>query len=111
MRVQLPPPPTTPEEEGAMSEGAPKSAVLDEMDIAVARRKVVGGGDVAAIVGVHPYKTAHDVWLEKLGLAVIEENEAMYWGKVLEPVILAEYERREGDTPSANGWARTSTPS
>lgn len=78
-----------------MSVDAPKSAVLEEIDIKVARRKVVGGGDVAAIVGVHPYRTAHDVWMEKLGLQVVEENEAMYWGKVFEPAILDEYARRE----------------
>lgn len=79
-----------------MPEPVAKSAVLDEVDIKTVRRKVVGGGDVAAIVGVHPYKTAHDVWLQKLGLQVVEENEAMYWGKVLEPIVLTEYERREG---------------
>lgn len=66
---------------------------IDDRDVS---RKVVGGGDVAAIVGVHPYKTGHDVWLEKLGLSERVENEAMYWGKKLEPVILDEYQRREG---------------
>lgn len=78
--------------------GMPTSNTLKDVDMTTVRRRVIGGSDVAAIVGVHPYRTQHDVWLEKMGLQVVEENEAMYWGKVLEPIVLAEYERREGVT-------------
>lgn len=74
----------------------PHSAVLDEVDIRVARRKGIGGSDVAAVLGVHPYRTAHDVWLEKFALVERELGEAALWGRVVEPAILDEYARREG---------------
>ena len=31
------------------------------------RRKGIGGSDAAAVLGVSPYKTARDVYFEKLG--------------------------------------------
>lgn len=53
--------------------------------------------DVAAIVGVHPYKSAVDVWSDKLGLsAPFEGNDRTKWGVILEPVIRADYEERKG---------------
>lgn len=61
------------------------------------RRKGVGGSDVAAILGLSKFRTAYDVWLEKTGQAAPqEENEAMYWGTVLEDVVASEYSRRSG---------------
>jgi predicted phage-related endonuclease len=33
----------------------------------VLRRKGIGGSDVSAILGINPWKTAMDVWLEKTG--------------------------------------------
>ena len=60
------------------------------------RSKGLGGTDIAAICGVHPYRTALDVYLDKRGLAEpVAENEAMKWGTTLEPVIAAEYAERE----------------
>ncbi len=48
----------------------------------------VGGTDAAAIVGVHPYKSYVQAYLQKLGqLPEIEDNERMYWGRKLEPMV------------------------
>ena len=54
------------------------------------RRLGLGGTDVAAVVGLNPYRTAWDVWAEKVGLVEPPELDhvpAVRWGKVLEPTI------------------------
>ena len=61
------------------------------------RRKGVGGSDVAAILGLSKWSTAYDVWQSKLGLAPpITDNDAMKWGRLLEPVIRQQYASRTG---------------
>lgn len=61
------------------------------------RRTGIGGSDVAAIMGVSPWRTPLQVYEEKVGLAdEQEESEAMRWGRVLEPVVVAEFARRQG---------------
>lgn len=55
----------------------------------------LGSSDAAAICGLNPYRTKHQVFLEKIGAAApVEENEAMRWGNLLEPVIAEEFARR-----------------
>ncbi len=57
-----------------------------------ARRKGVGGTDVAAILGLSPWKTPLDVYNDKLGLADDSpETLPMRMGKFLEPQIAREY--------------------
>lgn len=61
------------------------------------RRLGIGGSDVAAILGMSPYKTAHHVWLEKTGRIEPEDlsrNEKVHFGNVLEDVVAQEYTRR-----------------
>ncbi|MCE5309658.1 MAG: YqaJ viral recombinase family protein [Acidobacteriales bacterium] len=63
------------------------------------RAKGLGGSDIAAIVGLSPYKTPWDVFAEKTGLLdqVVEEtNERLKWGKLLEQAIAAGYSERTG---------------
>ncbi|MCI0719887.1 MAG: YqaJ viral recombinase family protein, partial [Acidobacteria bacterium] len=63
------------------------------------RRKGIGSSDAAAILGVHPYKSAYTVWAEKTGLIVEDTEqigEAALWGNVLEPVIAQQYSLRTG---------------
>lgn len=58
-----------------------------------ARRGGIGGSDVAAIMGVSKWRTPLDVYLEKIGESAGQpENEAMRWGKRLEPVVIAAFE-------------------
>lgn len=53
------------------------------------RQKGIGGSDVGAILGVNPYKTAYDVWQEKIAPEPIqiEDNEAMKAGRMLEDAV------------------------
>jgi len=61
------------------------------------RRKGIGGSDAAAICGLSPYRTPLQVWQDKRGLSgVIPENEAMEWGKRLEPIIRQKYSDTTG---------------
>lgn len=55
------------------------------------RKKGIGGSDVAAILGVSKFKTAVDVYFDKVGESMDEQNDAMQWGSILEPVILGHY--------------------
>lgn len=53
-----------------------------------ARRKGIGGSDAAAIVGLDRYKSAFDVYADKLGLKPEEpDNEAMRQGRDLEAYV------------------------
>lgn len=61
------------------------------------RRRGIGGTDAAAILGVHPWKTAFEVWLEKTGRVTdAEQSKAMKWGLLLEDTVAQEYTRRTG---------------
>ncbi|MDD3655002.1 MAG: YqaJ viral recombinase family protein [Desulfotomaculaceae bacterium] len=62
------------------------------------RRQGIGGSDAAAILGLNPWKTPMDVWLEKTGEFTRndEQNEKMYWGNVLEDVVAREFMARTG---------------
>lgn len=52
------------------------------------RRRGIGGSDIAAIMGLSPYKTAYRVYQEKRKeVEDWEGNEATDWGKRLEPAL------------------------
>jgi len=57
----------------------------------------IGGSDAPAILGLSPWRTPLDVYMEKIGeRPAIEDTPAMYWGRVLEDVLADEYARRTG---------------
>ncbi len=60
------------------------------------RRGGVGGSDIAALAGVHPYKTALDVWLEKQAGVSSASSARMKLGSMLEGPILELYEKQRG---------------
>ena len=53
------------------------------------RQKGLGGSDIAPILGISKWSSTIDIWLSKTNQKYDEvvENEAMTWGKILEPVI------------------------
>lgn len=52
------------------------------------RRTGIGGSDVAAILGMSPWRSPLDVYLDKIGEASEQpDSPAMLWGRALEPVI------------------------
>jgi putative phage-type endonuclease len=56
-----------------------------------ARRQGVGGSDIGAILGLNPFRTALDVYREKLGEDLFAGNERTRWGDLLEDVIATRY--------------------
>lgn len=61
------------------------------------RRKGIGGSDAAAIVGLNPYRSAFDVYAEKLGIKPEEpDNEAMRQGRDLEDYVAQRFEEATG---------------
>lgn len=81
----------------------------------------LGSGDIAAVLGVHPTRTALDVYMAKRGLVEeTPEDARMHWGKRLEGAILEEYRERHripadkwlspcGTMAGAQAWI-TATP-
>lgn len=63
-----------------------------------ARKRGIGGSDAAAALGMSPWKTQLELYLEKRGelMAPDIDSEAMLWGRVLEPVIRQQYAERTG---------------
>ena len=67
------------------------------------RKGGIGSSDAAAAVGLHPYKSPLQLWMEKTGrehlLPQVDPDDAtspMYWGTLLEPIVAAHYTRRTG---------------
>jgi putative phage-type endonuclease len=61
------------------------------------RKKGIGSSEIGAILGLNPYTSAYDVWLEKTGqIEPFQGNERTRLGKRLEVPILMEYEERSG---------------
>jgi putative phage-type endonuclease len=56
-----------------------------------ARRKGIGGSDIAAIIGASPWRTPVDIYLDKIDESPPDEkagqSERMEWGTLLEPVV------------------------
>lgn len=63
-------------------------------DWLTARQTGIGGSDISAIMGVNPYATAYDVYVSKTEPVNEEASEFAYWGTTLEPVVAAEFAKR-----------------
>ncbi len=63
---------------------------------AASRSHGLGGTDVAAILGLSPWKAPIDVWNGKVNPGSLPEldKECLRWGTLLEPVVRAEYGAR-----------------
>jgi putative phage-type endonuclease len=71
----------------------------DDIQWHIRRRFGIGGSDVGAILGVNPYKTPYDVWLEKTGREMpvdLSDNDAVMAGNLFEDAVAKFYEIREG---------------
>lgn len=72
-----------------------KTKGMSEAEWLTHRKKGIGGSDIAKIVGLSPFGNALSVYASKVGQAdPVEDNEAMYWGRVLEDVVAQEFSRR-----------------
>ncbi len=63
-----------------------------------ARRQGLGGSEVAALLGLHPYLSALEVYADKIGELPAERAtpEVALWGQIFEEPIWREYARRTG---------------
>ena len=55
------------------------------------RAKRIGGSDIGAILGVNPYKSIVDVYVDKTEGSNFKGNELTHWGHMLEGTILKEF--------------------
>ena len=69
------------------------------------RRKGIGGSDLAAIMGISPFRTARDIYYDKIKVASLEEDEeeefddgwvAKEMGNLLEPLVAKIFQKKTG---------------
>ena len=64
------------------------------------RRRGIGGSDVAAILGVSPFRTARDIYYDKLGVVAVEPDEsnwvALEVGNLLEDLVGRIFQKKTG---------------
>lgn len=77
---------------------------LDRKQWLEVRRGGIGSSDAAAAVGLNPYKSMLELWLEKTaqGAAPSQSHQEedwgpTYWGTLLEPIVAAHYTRQTGN--------------
>lgn len=77
---------------------------LDREDWLAVRKTGIGGSDAAAAVGLNPYKSMLELWLEKTGRdAELEKpnpndtTHPVFWGTLLEPIVAAAYSQQTGN--------------
>lgn len=74
--------------------------MLNNQDFTEDRRHFIGGSDIGAILGVNPYRTPLDVWLEKTGKPSSQTNNlAMRFGCFAEDFVANEYALSTGLYP------------
>lgn len=61
------------------------------------RKTGIGGSDAPTIMGVNPWASKMDLWLDKTGQYSEDlDSEPAYWGTLLEDVVAREYAERTG---------------
>jgi putative phage-type endonuclease len=61
------------------------------------RRKGLGGSDIAAMMGLSPWKSRFQLWQDKKGIIPhTSESEVMEWGKRMEPTLRQFYADQTG---------------
>jgi putative phage-type endonuclease len=77
---------------------------LSRNDWLAVRRTGIGGSDAAAAVGLNPYRSALELWLEKTGRDAglarpdpLDTSEPVYWGTLLEPIVATAYTHQTGN--------------
>lgn len=68
------------------------------------RKQGIGGSDAAAAIGLNPYKSQLELWMEKTGrdkdIPQPDPNDdatPMFWGTVLEPIVAVQYAKKTGN--------------
>ena len=63
------------------------------------RRAGIGSSDAAAAVGLNPYKSPLELWMEKTGRVAHDDvspgfDDPRYWGTLLEPYVAVAYQQK-----------------
>lgn len=81
-----------------------KTKELPREDWLAVRKQGIGSSDAATAVGLNPYKSQLELWMEKTGrdgnlpkADPHDEESPLYWGTILEPIVAAHYTRRTGN--------------
>ena len=80
-----------------------KTQDLSRDDWLTVRKGGIGSSDASSAVGLNPYKSQLQLWMEKTGrdgnLPKVDPNDEtspMYWGTLLEAIVAAHYTKRTG---------------
>ena len=72
---------------------------LTEQEWLAYRRRGIGGSDVAAILGISPFRTARDLYDDKLNIASVADDAgnwvALEMGHLLEPLVASDFLKRK----------------
>ena len=67
------------------------------------RKQGIGSSDAASAVGLNPYKSQLELWMEKTGrdanlpkVDPKDDTSPMFWGTLLEHIVAAHYTKRTG---------------
>jgi len=81
-----------------------KTNHLDRDDWLTVRKRGIGSSDAASAVGLNPYKSQLELWMEKTGrdanlpkVDPQDQSSPMYWGTLLESIVAAHYTMRSGN--------------
>lgn len=81
-----------------------KTNDLSRDDWLTVRKGGIGSSDAASAVGLNPYKSQLQLWMEKTArdgnlpkTDPNDETSPMYWGTLLEPIVAAHYTKRTGN--------------
>lgn len=68
------------------------------------RRTGIGSSDAAAAIGLNPYQSQLELWMQKTGKTDLlptvdpsDDTSPMFWGTLLEPIVAAHYTKRTGN--------------
>ena len=77
---------------------------IERTDWLEVRKTGIGGSDAAAAVGLSPYKSPLELWMEKTGRDAAlpkpdpkDTTHPTYWGTFLEPIVAAAYTQQTGN--------------
>ena len=76
-----------------------ETKALDRNEWLEVRKRGIGSSDAAAAVGLNPYKSQLELWMEKTGRAPDGErhqgmDDPRFWGTLLEPYVAVAYQQK-----------------
>ncbi len=75
---------------------------MDREQLLLERKNAIGASDIAPIMGLSPWRSALDVYHEKVGEVNDYDNKTLQRGRRVEKYILEEYAERSGETLETN---------